>query len=147
MNREDEREYMKNTSIALVMEQLRKRGENVVLAHRLARYEILIKDKDIKIKVKFGKPVRRSRCIDRRWEFIKVIHRSRLWPSDIFDFYILVGFGDNGDIKKIWKISAEDKMIYRKNQIFIPVEEGNGYKEFEKYELKMIEDGEISWIG
>lgn len=151
MNRDAEREYMKKSSIALVIEQLKLRGENAVLADRLARYDILIKDKDIKIKVKFSKPIQRSKSSNRNWEFTKLIHRSRLYPIDIFDFYILVGFGENGDIKKIWKISAEDKIIYRKNQIFVPIEEEGGeYEEYRKHELKIIDNESnegIQWIG
>lgn len=149
MEREFIREYMKKAAVAIVLEQLKLRGESAKLAGKLARYDIIIKDKDIKIKVKFGKPMQRSRCIDCRWEFTKLIHRSRLWPIDIFDFYMLVGFGENGDIKKIWKISAEDKIIYRKNQIFIPIEENNEYEEYRKYELKLIEDinnDGLQWI-
>lgn len=140
MDRDIEREYRKKTAIAIVLEQLKLRGENAILADRLDRYDILIKDKDIRIKVKFSKPTQRSKSANRNWEFTKLIHRSRLYPIDIFDFYILVGFGENGDIKKIWKVSAEDKIIYRKNQIFIPVEESDDYKEYEKYELKIMEN-------
>ena len=150
MNRDAEREYMKKTAIAIVLEQLKLRGKNAILADRLARYDILIKDKDIRIKVKFGKPIQRSKSANRNWEFTKLIHRSRLYPIDIFDFYILVGFGENGDIKKIWKMSAEDKIIYRKNQIFIPVDEGREYEEYKKYELKMmdnISNEGLQWIG
>lgn len=148
MNRDLEREYMKKGSIALVIEQLKLRGENAILADKLARYDILIKDKDIRIKIKFSKPIQRSKSSNRNWEFTKLIHRSRLYPIGIFDFYILVGFGENGDIKKIWKISAEDKVIYRKNQIFVPIEEGE-YEEYKKYELKIIDsinDEGIQWI-
>ena len=147
MNRDVEREYMKRSSIAIVMVQLRLRGEDVNLADKLARYDILIKDKDIRIKIKFSKPIQRSKSANRNWEFTKLIHRSRLYPIDIFDFYILVGFGENGDIKKIWKISAEDKIIYRTSQIFVPLEEES--KEYKKYELKIIDDESnegIQWI-
>ena len=149
MNRDTERAYMKKGSIALVIEQLKLRGEYAILADRLDRYDILIKDKDIRIKVKFGKPIQRSKSVNRNWEFTKLIHRSRLYPIDIFDFYILVGFGENGDIKKIWKISAEDKIIYRKNQIFIPVDEGGEYEEYKKYELKIMDNASndgLQWI-
>ena len=128
MERELIREYMKKTAIVIVLEQLKLRGEDAILADRFARYDILIKDKDIKIKVKFGKPIQRSKSVNKNWEFTKLIHRSRLYPIYIFDFYILVGFGENGNIKKIWKMSAEDKIIYRKNQIFIPVDEENEYE-------------------
>lgn len=144
------REYMKKTAITIVMEQLKLRGEDVALADKLARYDIFIKDKDIKIKVKFAKPIQRSKCIDKRWEFNKLIHRSRLYPVDIFDYYLLVGFNDNGGIEKIWKISAEDKIIYRKNQIFIPVDGVNETNaEYSMYELKIICDKDnegIRWI-
>ena len=149
MNRYVEREYMKKTAITIILEQLKLRGEDVVLANRLARYDILIKDKDIKIKVKFGKPIQRSKSSSRNWEFTKLIHCSRLYPVDIFDFYVLVGFGENGDIKKIWKISAGDKIIYRKNQIFIPTDKESEYEEYEKYELKIIDnvsDEGLQWI-
>ncbi len=151
MKRDIEREYMKRSSIAIVMDQLKLRGEDVMLADKLSRYDIIIKDKSIKIRVKFTKPIQRSRCIEKRWEFNKLIHRSRLYPVDIFDYYLLVGFNDNGSIAKIWKISAEDKIIYRKNQIFIPVEDNEIYKEYEMYELKILDDIEendgIKWIG
>lgn len=149
MNRDTEREYMKKSSIALVIEQLKLRGEDAILAYRLARYDILIKDKDIRIKIKFSKPIQRSKSSNRNWEFTKLIHRSRLYPIDIFDFYILIGFGENGNIKKIWKISAEDKIIYRKSQIFIPIDEVGEYQEYKKYELKIIDDASnegIQWI-
>lgn len=146
MNRDIEREYMKKTAVTIVLEQLKLRGEDAVLADRLARYDILIKDKDIRIKVKFSKPIQRSKSSNINWEFTKLIHRSRLYPIDIFDFYILVGFGENGDIKKIWKLSAEDKIIYRKSQIFIPIDE---IGEYEKYELKTIDNESnegLQWI-
>ena len=149
MDRNTEREYMKKTAIAIVNEQLKLRGEDAVLADRLARYDILIKDKDIRIKVKFSKPTQRSKSANRNWEFTKLIHCSRLYPIDIFDFYILVGFGENGDIKKIWKVSAEDKIIYRTNQIFIPIDEGAEYEEYKKYELKIIDNESnegLQWI-
>lgn len=153
MNRDAEREYMKKSSIALVIEQLKLRGENAILADRLARYDILIKDKDIRIKIKFSKPIQRAKSANRNWEFTKLIHRSRLYPIDIFDFYILVGFGENGDIRKIWKISAEDKIIYRKSQIFIhideEIDEGSEYEEYKKYELRIIDDVSnegLQWI-
>ncbi len=149
MDRNAEREYMKKTAITIVLEQLKLRGENAILADRLARYDILIKDKDIRIKVKFSKMIQRSKSANRNWEFTKLIHRSRLYPIDIFDFYILVGYGENGDIKKIWKISAEDKIIYRKNQIFVPIDEGSENEEYKKYELKIIDNESnegIQWI-
>ena len=140
MNRDIEREYMKKSSIILVVEQLKLRGEDAILVDKFARYDILIRDKDIRIKVKFSKPIQRSKSANRNWEFTKLIHRSRLYPIDIFDFYILVGFGENGNIKKIWKISAEDNIIYRKNQIFIPTDEGRDYEEYKKYELNMMDN-------
>jgi hypothetical protein len=149
MGRELMYEYMKKTAIAIVLEQLKLRGEDAILADKLARYDILIKDKDIRIKIKFSKPIQRSKSANINWEFIKLIHRSRLYPIDIFDFYILVGFGENGDIKKIWKISAEDKIIYRKNQIFIHIDEGVEYEEYKKYELKIIDNASnegLQWI-
>lgn len=148
MNRDVEREYMKKSSIALIIEQLKLRGEDAVLADRLARYDILIKDKDIRIKIKFSKPIQRSKSANINWEFTKLIHRSRLYPIDIFDFYILVGFGENGDIRKIWKMSTEDKIIYRKSQIFIHVDEGDE-GEYKKYELRIIDDVSnegLQWI-
>lgn len=138
--------YMKKTAVAVVLEQLKLRGEDAILAGKLARYDILIKDKDIRIKVKFSKPTQRSKNTNRNWEFTKLIHRSRLYPIDIFDFYILIGFGDNGDIQKIWKISADDSMIYRTNQIFIPIDNRDRYK---KYELNMLESSsseKFVWI-
>jgi hypothetical protein len=149
MDRDAEREYMRKCSIAFVAEQLILRGENIVLASKLKRFDLIIKDKDIRIKVKFSKPVRRSKSSYRYWEFKQLIHRSRLYPINIFDFYILVGFGENGDIKNIWKVSAEDKVIYRKTQIFIPIDNKNRYEEYKKYELKIIDDSNnkgLQWI-
>lgn len=137
---------MKKSSVSFVIDQLKLRGENAVPAHRLSRHDIYIQDKDIKIKVKFSKPIQRSRSVDKHWEFTKVIHRGRLWPTDVFDFYILVGFGENGNIEKIWKVSVDDKIIYRKNQVFIPV---NGDEEYNRYELTIVteESSEgIEWI-
>ncbi len=151
MDRSSEREYMKNTAITIVLEQLKLRGENAILADKLARYDIIIKDKDIRIKIKFSKPIQRSKSSNINWEFTKLIHRSRLYPMDMFDFYILVGFGENGDIKKIWKMSTEDKIIYRKNQIFIPINDvREHYKNYENYELKIIDNENnegIEWLG
>jgi hypothetical protein len=138
-------EYMKKTAVAIVLEQLKLRGEDAILADKLSRYDILIKDKDIKIKIKVSKLKQRSKSAARNWEFTKLIHCSRLYPVDIFDFYILIGFGDNGDIKKIWKMSTDDNMIYRTNQIFIPINNCGKYK---KYELGILEDpsSEFIWL-
>lgn len=146
MERELIHTYMKKAAVAVVLEQLKLRGEDAILADRLARYDILIKDKDIKIKVKFSKPIRRSRSTNRNWEFIKLIHRSRLYPIDIFDFYILIGFGDNGDIKKIWKISVDDSMIYRKNQIYIHIDNCDKYKKYELDILEGLSTEKFIWI-
>jgi hypothetical protein len=145
-NKDIEREYMKKISIMIVLEQLRLRGENAILADRLARYDIFIKDKGLKIKVKFTKPKQRSKCIDKRWEFNKLIHSSRLYPINIFDYYLLVGFGDNGNIERLWKISAGDNIIYRKNLIFIPLNDVN--EEFNQYELEILNEGNkgLKWI-
>lgn len=143
-----EYEYLKKVSIDFVITQLILRDEDAVKAHRLDRHDVLIKDKDIKIKVKFSKPKQRSKCVSPRWEFAKIIHRSRLWPIDI-DFYILVAFGENGNIVKFWKISTDDGIIYRKNQIFIPVNDTNEYEEYKKYELNVLEGPspeEFRWI-
>lgn len=143
-----EYEYLKKVSIDFVITQLILRDEDAVRAHRLDRHDVLIKDKDIKIKVKFSKPKQRSKCVSPRWEFAKIIHRSRLWPIDI-DFYILVAFGENGNIVKFWKISTDDGIIYRKNQIFIPVNDTNEYEEYKKYELNVLEGPspeEFRWI-
>ena len=144
-----EDDYLKRVSVDFVISQLRIREEDAVKAGRLDRHDILIKDKDIKIKVKFSKPRQRSRCISPRWEFAKIIHSSRLWPIDVYDFYILVGFGENGNIEKFWKISADDNVMYRKNQIFIPIRDTYDYEEYKKYELSILEDqnsGEFKWI-
>ena len=144
-----EDDLLKRVAVDFVISQLRMRGEDAVKAHRLDRHDILIKDKDIKIKVKFSKPRQRSRCISHKWEFAKIIHSSRLWPIDVYDFYILVGFGEVGNIEKFWKISADDSVIYRKNQIFIPVRDTDDFEEYKKYELGILEDqgsGEFKWI-
>lgn len=140
------REYMKKSSLALVVEQLKLRGEDVILADHFERHDVLIKDKDIRIKIKSSIPMQRSRCIGSRWEFTKLIHRSRLWPSYIFDFYILVGFGENRNIVKIWNIPTDDNIIYRKNQIFIPTKDVEN--DYVKYELKIIDDPleEFRWF-
>jgi len=127
--------YLKKVSIDFVIAQLRKRGEDAIKAGILDRHDILIKGKDIKIKVKFSKPKQRSRCISPRWEFTKIIHRNRLWPVDVFDFYILVGFNKNSRVEKIWKISVDDSIIYRKNQLFISIDRCDEYK---KYDLDIL---------
>lgn len=145
----NEDDYLKRVSVDFVIEQLKMREEDAVKAGRLDRYDVLIKDKDIKIKVKFSKPRQRSRCISPKWEFAKIIHSSRLWPIGIYDFYILVGFGKNGNIEKFWKISADDGVIYRKNQIFIPICDTDDYEAYKRYELSIIEElspGEFKWV-
>lgn len=140
-----EDEYLRKISVDFVVEQLRLRGEDAKTARRLDIHDVLIKDKDIKIRVKFSKPRQRSRSISPRWEFSKIIHRSRLWPLDAIDFYILVGFGYQGRIEKFWKISVNDDIIYRKNQIFISA---NGHNEYQRYELNILENSNSTfrWI-
>lgn len=142
-------EYLKKISVDFVITQLRIRGEDATKAHRLDRHDVLINGKDIKIKVKFSKPRQRSRCVSLKWEFAKIIHKSRLWPVGIYDFYILVGLGENGNVEKFWKMSADDGIIYRKNQIFIPVGNTSEYEEYKKYELGILEgpsSEEFKWI-
>lgn len=140
-----EDDYLKRVSIDFMVEQLRLRGEDAIKAHRLDRHDIFIRDKDIKIKIKFSKPRQRSKCISPKWEFSKIIHKSRLWPIGIFDFYVLVGFNENNLVEKFWKISVDDDVIYRKNQIFIPIDKCDEYK---KYELAVLEDQncEFRWV-
>lgn len=128
--------YLKKISIDFIIEQLKLRGKKIVRSRNLDRHDLLIIDNNVKIKVKFSKLKQRSKCIEKRWEFTKMIHRSRLWPIDIFDFYLLVGFNDNNDIIKFWKISVNDNIIYRKNQIFIPID---NYGEYEKFEINILD--------
>lgn len=141
-----EDDYLKRVSIDFVTEQLRLRGENVVRSHRLDRHDILIKDKDIKIRVRFSKPRQRSRCIGPKWEFSKLIHGSRLYPANVYDYYILVGFDENNRIVKFWKISAEDDIIYRKNQIFVSVDSCGEYKKYELEILELQNPDEFRWV-
>ena len=140
-------EYNKMKKIALMtaVEQLKLRGEEAVLASKLERYDILINGKDIRIKIKFSKPIRRSSAVELCWEFTKIIHKSRLWPHDIYHYYLLMGLNENGGANKIWKISTDEDIIYRKNQIFIPLKSD---KDFSKYELDIIDDysGQLQWI-
>lgn len=139
-------DYLKKVSIDFVVEQLRLRGEVAVKSHKFDRHDISINDKDIKIKIKFSKVKRRSKCINPKWEFSKVIHASRLYPEDLYDYYILVGFNENVVIEKFWKISADDDIIYRKNQIFIDVEKCGVYKKYELVMLENVDHNEFRWI-
>lgn len=127
------------------VEQLKLRGEDAVLASRLDRYDVLINGKDVRIKIKFSKPIRRSSAAELCWEFTKIIHKSRLWPHDIYHYYLLMGLNENGGVNKIWKISTDEDIIYRKNQIFIPL---NNHEDYSRYELEIIDgDSEqLQWI-
>lgn len=135
--RNNEQEYMRRTAIGCIIEQLKLRGEDVIKADKFDRHDLYIKDKDINLRVKFCKPIKRAGNPKYFWEFTKVMHSLRLWPKNVFDYYILVGFSEDMVIKKIWKIAADDELIYRKNQIFIPVDNTDG---FDDYELKILEN-------
>ncbi len=145
----DTRRYdkMKKVSIMTAIEQLRLRGESAILADRLGRHDILISDKGVRIKIKFSKPIRRSSIVGFCWEFTNIIHGSRLWPYDAYHYYMLMGLNESGGVKKIWKIPTNDDMIYRKNQIFIPLSRADDYN---KYELEIInndnDDEDLLWI-
>jgi len=145
MNRTYQNEYLRRIAIDCVIEQLELRGETVIRARSVDRHDITIKDKDIKVRVKFSKPVKRSRTTCSCWEFIKVMHVSRLWPRNIFDSYILVGFNSNDIVEKIWKILVGDDIIYRKNQLFIPI---NDYSIYNEYELDMLinDSSSFRWV-
>lgn len=136
---------MKKVAILTAIEQLKLRGENAIKAKSVDRHDVLISDKSIKIKIKFSKPIRRSSTVESCWEFTKIIHKSRLWPHDIYHYYMLMGLNENGGVEKIWKVSTEDDVIYRKNQLFIPL--GNN-EDYSKYELDIIDDDNVSlqWI-
>ncbi len=136
---------MKKVAEMTAIEQLKLRGEDAVRASRLDRYDILINGKNVKIKIKFSKPIRRSSAVDLCWEFTKIIHKSRLWPHDIYHYYLLMGLNENGGVSKIWKISTDEDIIYRKNQIFIPL---NKSEDYSKYELEVIDsdEGQLQWI-
>jgi hypothetical protein len=140
-----EYDKMKKIAIMTAVEQLRLRGENAVKAGNVDRYDVFINDKDIRIKIKFSKPIKRSSTVEHYWEFTKIMHRSRLWPYDIYHYYLLMGLNENGGVEKIWKVSTDDDVIYRKNQIFIPL---NKTEEYDKYELNIIDsnDGQLQWI-
>ena len=140
---------LKRKAISCVVEQLQLHGEGDLVHNKIARHDILIKKKNIKIKVKFSKPMKRSKAenADRYWEFKKVIHATRLWPRDIIDFYILVGFNEDGEIGHIWKLSANDQVIYRKSYIFIPVNDPDGYSKYEYDVYKIQNTGGFQWIG
>ena len=140
-----EYDKMKKVAIMTAVEQLKLRGEDAVRSSKLERYDILIRDKDIRIKIKFSKPIRRSSVVELCWEFTKIIHKSRLWPNDIYHYYLLMGLNENGGVNKIWKISTDEDIIYRKNQIFIPLNKGEDYN---KYELDIInsDNGQLQWI-
>ena len=145
MNRTYQNEYLRRVAIDCVMEQLKLRGEVVVRARSIDRHDVIIKDKDIKIRVKFSKPVKRSRIASLHWEFTKVMHIQKLWPRDVFDSYILVGFNNSDIVEKVWKILVDDDIIYRKNQLFIPID---GYSIYNKYELDILinDSSSFRWI-
>ncbi len=140
-----EYDKMKKVSVLTAIEQLRLRGENAIRAGKLDRHDVLIDDKDVRIKIKFSKPVQRCSSTGHCWEFTKIIHKSRLWPHDIYHYYLLMGLNENGGVKKIWKVSTDDDIIYRKNQIFIPLDNN---EEYGKYEMNIIDsgDGQLQWI-
>lgn len=143
--RNSEQEYMRKEAISCAIEQLKLRGEDVVRANKFARHDLYIKDKDIKIRVKFCKPIKRSGVAKACWEFTKVIHSLRLFPKGVFDYYMLIGFNDSMVIQKIWRIAVDDKLIYRKNQVFIPIDNN---EEYNGYELNMLEGQKenFEWI-
>jgi hypothetical protein len=140
-----EYDKMKKIAVITAIEQLRLRGEDAVRSSKLDRYDVLINGKEIRIKIKFSKPIRRSSAVDLCWEFTKIIHKSRLWPHDIYHYYLLMGLNENGGVNKIWKISTDEDIIYRKNQIFIPL---NKDEDYNKYELDIIYNdyGQFQWI-
>lgn len=140
-----EYDKMKKVAILTAIEQLKLRGENAIKAKNIDRHDILISDKGIRIKIKFSKPIKRSSTVESCWEFTKIIHRSRLWPHDIYHYYMLMGLNENGGVEKIWKLSTGDDIIYRKNQIFIPL---NKNEDYNKHELDIIEnnDCQLQWI-
>ncbi len=140
-----EYEKMKKVAILTALEQLRIRGENAVKAGKLERHDVLINDKNVRIKIKFSKPIRRCSSSRHCWEFTKIIHKSRLWPHDIYHYYLLMGLNENGGVSKIWKVSTDDDIIYRKNQIFISLDKN---EEYNKYEMDIIDGdvGKLQWI-
>lgn len=140
-----EYDKMKKVAIMTAVEQLKLRGESAVKASNVDRYDVFIDGKNIRIKVKFSKPIKRSSTVGNHWEFTKIIHKSRLWPNDIYHYYLLMGLNENGGVEKIWKVSTDDDIIYRKNQIFIPLSKT---EEYNKYELNIINsgDGQLQWI-
>lgn len=140
---------LKTKAISFVLDQLRMRGEDAILSNGIGN-DIYIRNKDIKIKVKFSKPIERKTSRKYYWEFNKVIYRTRLWPNDIADYYILVGYDQYGEIRKMWSIPVDDKIIYRKNQIYIDMNNCNLYEEYsleiEKYDLRFTNGEEFKWI-
>ncbi len=140
-----EHDKMKKVAILTAIEQLRLRGEKAIRAGKFERHDVLIDDKNVKIKIKFSKPIQRCSSAIYCWEFTKIIHKSRLWPQDIYHYYLLVGLNENGGVNKIWKVSTEDDIIYRKNQIFIPLAKNEDYR---KYEMDVIniDEGKLQWI-
>ena len=140
-----EYDKMKKVAILTAIEQLKLRGENAIKAKNIDRHDIFISDKGIKIKIKFSKPIKRFSTVSSCWEFTKIIHESRLWPHDVYHYYMLMGLNENGGVEKIWKLSTKDDIIYRKNQIFIPL---NKNEDYDKHELDIIinDDGQLQWI-
>ena len=136
---------MKKVAVITAIEQLKLRGEDAVRSSKFDRCDVLINGKGIRIKIKFSKPIRRSSAVELCWEFTKIIHKSRLWPHDIYHYYLLMGLNENGGVNKIWKISTDEEIIYRKNQIFIPLNKGEDYN---KYELDIIngDNEQLQWI-
>ncbi len=136
---------MKKIAIMTAIEQLKLRGENAVKAKNVDRHDVLISDKFIKIKIKFSKPIKRSSTVESCWEFTKIIHESRLLPHDVYHYYMLMGLNENGGVEKMWKVSTSEDIIYRKNQLFIPLKKN---EEYNRYELDIIDndDGQLQWI-
>src|SRR3990172_5227604 len=85
-----------------------KCGSILVKRRKLNRFNIFINGKEIRIKIKFSKPIKRSSTVEHCWEFTKISHKSRLWPNDIYHYYLLMGLNENGGVEKIWKVSTDD---------------------------------------
>ena len=57
-----------------------------------------------------------------------------------------MGLNENGGVRKMWKVSTDDDIIYRKNQIFISL---NKNEDYSRYELEIVDSdgGQLQWIG
>lgn len=123
---------LKRRAMSFVLEQLKLRGED---ACRCPTYLCNIMVKDIKIKVRQCKTLKRSAINQLHWEFKHLVHNDHRPDKLAIDYYVLVGFDKTGDnVIKMWLIPANDNILKRNTIIFIPKDDYNKYEPYE-YEI------------